>query len=99
MDVLFTPVSFILSVPDADIVPNCALKTRGANTTQCQKQEGTLKPCGIIDRKESYENVPNTLIFLCYREECIDRAIFFSVEKSCLKISLIKVMCRAGEMA
>lgn len=165
MDVLFTPVSFILSVPDVDIVPNCALKTRGASTAlgclfprfgvctdtaeplclasllspnfkgnisrslprSCcrflvskapplMKQADPFSPlslnqhpggrllqssadvfsrdlcmpfqkamsearghseaCGISETKESHENVPSTLVFLCYNEECIDRAIF-----------------------
>lgn len=174
MDALFTPVSFILSVPDVDIVPNYTLKTRGADTMssclfpcfgaclwhswatvlglllppnstsretfqgslprtccrvlaleahplmkqddtfsrlslsqqheegysdclskkQCQKQEGTLKALWHWWQKaELWESI-NTLIFLCHSEERIDRAIFFNVGKSCLKISSLKFMCQ-----
>lgn len=47
---LFTPLSFTLSVPHVDIVPNWALKTRGASTTLC-----CLFPCfGVWSAQPSH---------------------------------------------
>lgn len=78
---LFTPLSFTLSVPDVDIVPNWALKTRGASTTLC-----CLFPCfGVWSAQPSHCVWPPIFSQLFFRETVPD-----SLPRSCCRFLVLE---------